>query len=257
MEKEKLESLLIDYIDGNLTAGEQRVVENMLANDEAIRLQHEQLREVMRQMDEATQPEPSPRMASSFQTRLQEAIREQHETKVITFHTAWYRVAAVVALFIVGGGTALWVYQYQQQQQQLADIKNEMARTKQTLMAMLGNDFSASQRVQGATVAYTLEEADDEIVEVLARTLREDPNTNVRLAALEALGKFKHEPAVRKVLIESLTTQKDPIVQITLIRMLVDMKEKRVVESLRRITTDNNNLQEVKDEAHAGLLKLS
>ena len=91
----------------------------------------------------------------------------------------------------------------------------------------------------------------------LIYAMNEDPNTNVRIAALEALGKFRNQPDVRKALIASLRTQKDPLVQIALIRLMVEMKEKGITEELERISTDEETLPAVKDEAHAGLLKLS
>jgi len=125
------------------------------------------------------------------------------------------------------------------------------------MLSMLENQQSASQRVMGATVAYELPKADDEIVNVLSKTLNEDSNTNVRLAALEALGKFYQQDHVRKILVTSLTTQKDPVVQIALIRLLVQMKEKQIVNELQKITHDGQVMKAVKDEAHSGILKLS
>lgn len=64
------------------------------------------------------------------------------------------------------------------------------------MVAMIDNQQSASQRMVGVSVAYELKTADDQIVNVLVRTMNEDPNTNVRLAALEALGKFNEEDIV-------------------------------------------------------------
>ena len=132
-----------------------------------------------------------------------------------------------------------------------------MEATKQMMMAMLDNTQSASQRMMGATVAFKMEKADDQIVRALTKTMNEDPNTNVRLVALEALGKFHQQDYVRKALIASLATQKDPIVQIALIRLMVQIKEKEVMKELQRITNDEEVLPAVKDEAHAGILKLS
>jgi hypothetical protein len=78
----------------------------------------------------------------------------------------------------------------------------------------------------------------------------------VRLAALDALRKFYHQEHVRKTLIASMATQKDPVVQIALIRLLAEMKEKEIVKELERITTDEEQLPAVKDEAHAALHQL-
>jgi HEAT repeat protein len=124
-----------------------------------------------------------------------------------------------------------------------------MQATKTMMMTMLDNHQSASQRVLGATVAMKMERPDDEIIHALASAMNEDSNTNVRLAALDALSKFNKEQNVRKLLITSLTTQKDPIVQIALIRILVEIRAQGAVKEFQRITTDEETLKEVKDEA--------
>jgi hypothetical protein len=87
--------------------------------------------------------------------------------------------------------------------------------------------------------------------------MNEDPNTNVRLAALDALSKFYDEPIVRKALIEGLSIQKDPVVQIALIQLMVKIKEKGIVTDLQKIVDDEKTMEAVKDEAYTGLLELS
>jgi hypothetical protein len=79
----------------------------------------------------------------------------------------------------------------------------------------------------------------------------------VRLAALEALSNFVHEKDVRSSLITSLSNQKDPVVQIALIQLLVKMKEKGVVDDLKKIVEDEGTMQAVKDEAYSGIMRLS
>jgi hypothetical protein len=201
--------------------------------------------------------EPSAELKSSFDAMLEKEIRQADRRKTIFFRPNVYRVAAAITLLALGVTMGFWISKYQRQQDELAEIRKEMQETKLKLMTMLDNDRSASQRVLGATVALHMEKTDTEIVNALVRAMNEDPSTNVRLAALDALKKFHRDPAVRKVLIASLAIQKDPVVQINLIRLLVEMQEKSAVRELQRISTDEEMIKEVKDEAHAGLLRLS
>jgi hypothetical protein len=257
METNDWDSLLIDYIDGNLAAPDREKVAQALRSDAALRLQYEQLREVLTTMEHAGEQEPPARMTPSFNALLQEEIHAAKQPRTISFTPTLYRVAAAVALLILGGGVGFWISRQQQQQAELEAMQREMKATKEMLMGMLDNDQSASQRLQGATVALRMDRTDHELVTVLVRTLTDDPNTNVRLAALDALGKFSDERPVRQALIKALTTQNDPLVLIALIRMLVDLKEKTILKELHRISTDELLLNEVKDEAHAGILRLS
>ncbi|HEX6893232.1 MAG TPA: HEAT repeat domain-containing protein [Chryseolinea sp.] len=248
MEKEKLETLLIDYIDGKLNDTERYEVEQLLvANTEAFKT-YEQLKEVIHAMQASARMEPTSRLKRGFEQMLREEEIQLRKGRVVFFQPSFYRIAAAVAFVVLGGAVAFIIARQNRQSEQL----------KQTLMAMLDNQNSASQRVLGATVAYNdVERADDEIVNALVNAMNEDPNTNVRLAAMEALGKFRDQPHVRKALVASLTTQKDPVVQIALIRLMVEMKEKDITKELEKISTDEGTLQAVKDEAQAGILRLS
>jgi anti-sigma factor RsiW len=270
MEKEKLESLLIDYIDGNLNDADRAVAENELQNENTAKL-YSQLKEVMDLMANSKVKAPGISLRQNFEKALQEEISKSEKglpaeapiaigvkaDKQVFFQPWVLRVAAAVVLVIVGIVIGEKINTNRQHDQELAKLKEEVENNKRMMLSMLENQQSASQRVMGATVAYELPKADDEIVNVLSKTLNDDPNTNVRLAALEALGKFYQQAHVRKTLITSLTTQKDPIVQIALIRLLVQMKEKQIVNQLEKITRDGQVMKAVKDEAHSGILKLS
>jgi hypothetical protein len=258
MNTEKLESLIIDYIDGKLDDADRKMLEQELATNMTSRKLYEQLKEVMSVMDHAAKAEPSAAMKTSFEALLQKEIRKEKKGKVIAFTPAFfYRVAAAIGLLVVGVSLGFWISQYHRQQEEIARIKKEMQETKLMMMSMLENDQSASQRVLGATVALEMDKTDADILNALITAMNEDPNTNVRMAALEALGKFHKQPMVKKAMIAALSTQKDPVVQIALIRMLVDMNEKSTIQELQRITTDEETLKEVKDEAHVGLMRLS
>jgi len=257
MDKQKLESLLIDYLDNALSAEDRIKVEGILeGNEEAKKLLHE-LQTITSAMDHAKSLQPSSFLQLKFEEALAKEVALEKNGKQVFIMPTVYRVAAAVALILVSVGIGYWINKNQQQAAELALIKSEMEATKKMLMTMLNNRQSASQRVQAATIAYTIENADDEVVKALAKAMNEDPNTNVRLAALEALTKFYHEENVRQMLINSLSIQKDEVVQIALIQVLVKMKEKGVIKELEKITHDTEVLKAVKDEAFTGILKLS
>jgi hypothetical protein len=256
MEKEKLESLIIDYIDGKLTDADKLLVEKELAQNPESQKLYDQLKEVIVAMEKSAGFEPASTLSTNFNAQLKKEINAVHERKTVFFQPFMLRIAAAIALFIVCGIGFMFYRQHSHQQAELEAMRREVQATKQMLMSMLENRQSASQRVLGANVAYKMKTADDEIVNALVKALNEDPNSNVRLAALDALKKFYHQEDVRKTLIASLSTQKDPVIQIALIRILAEMKEKEIVNELQRITTDDEALPAVKDEAHAALHQL-
>ncbi len=256
METEKLESLLIDYIDGKLSSGERSVVEKDLAENERSFQLYEQLKQVMSQIDRSPKLEPSANLKSNFEKALQQEISKS-KGKQVFFQPMVLRIAAGFIFLMICVGIGFWINKNNEQQREIARLRQEMDSTKRMMMAMMTNPQSASQRMLGVAASYQLEKADDEIVNALLKTMNEDPNTNVRLAALDALSKFHQQEHVRTALINALAKQKDPVVQISLIRLMVEMKEKSVIKELDRITKDKEMIKAVKDEAYSGLLKLS
>jgi cell division protein FtsN len=127
---------------------------------------------------------------------------------------------------------------------------------KQVLFAGLNDMSSSSQRLNAAVKAYQFKDTDKDIVNALVKTMNTDPNTNVRLAALDALSRFYREPYVKQQLVASLTKQKDPMVQIELIQLLTKMKQTSILKELEKITNDENTLKAVKDQAYSGIYTL-
>ena len=152
------------------------------------------------------------------------------------------------------------------QKQDLAFAKNESENrlavnfetesNKQVIFSKLSDMGSASSRVMATYQAGNLEVFDKEIVDALVNTLNTDPNSNVRLSALEALTKFHTEKYVKKQLINTLSKQTDPMVQIQLIQLLTKMREKTIISELEKMAEDVNTIDAVKDKAYSGILSL-
>jgi hypothetical protein len=258
MNTHEWESRLIDYMDGKATEAERKAVEHELLRNEAVRNLYNQLTEIIGTINKARVLEPSGKLKANFEQALQEEVAVQSKpTKIIFFSPVVYRVAAGFVLLLVGLAIGYKINQSNVEADKLVKLEQQLEENRRMMLAMMDNQLSASQRMMGVSVAYEMEKPDDEIVNVLVKTLNEDVNTNVRLAALDALGKFSNEVQVRNELIGSLKIQKDPVVQIALIQLLVKMKEKSVLNQLEKLTRDAGTLKAVKDEAHAGILKLS
>jgi hypothetical protein len=277
MEKDNLESLLIDYIDGKVSSDERNIVEKQIAENEHTAQLYNQLKQVMSKIDHAPKLEPTSILKLNFEKALQQEILNSNKGKSafaeasaftsfrsdgsvgkqIFFQPFVLRIAAGFIFLMICVGTAFWINKNNEQQKEIARLREEMDSTKRMMMAMMTNQQSASQRMLGVAASYQIGQPDDEIVNALLKTMNDDPNTNVRLAALEALGKFHQQEHVRLALIASLSKQKDPVVQISLIRLMVEMKEKSVIRELDRLTKDKESIKAVKDEAYSGLLKLS
>ncbi|MEO7529849.1 MAG: HEAT repeat domain-containing protein, partial [Sediminibacterium sp.] len=134
--------------------------------------------------------------------------------------------------------------------------EEQLTTQRHTLFAKLSDMGSPSQRMNAAAQAYQMKNADKEIVDALVKTMNTDPNTNVRLAALEALSRFHRESYVKKQLITSMQKQKDPMVQIELIDLLTKMKETTILKELDKMVKDGSTMEAVKDHAYSSIFTL-
>lgn len=256
MEREKLESLLIDYIDGKLNSVDKHHIEQELMKNPASYKLYEELKEVIRVMAKVAPAEPSGSLRTSFDQMLKRELEGSRQARVVSLRPWWYAVAAGLALLITGLSIGFFIANQKKQSALLAEEQRKKAHTLH-VVSLISDTESAGQRILGVKEAVATPAGNDEIFEVLIKTMDEDPNTNVRLAAIEALRRFSDEPMVRKALIASLGKQTDPVIQIALIQLMVDLKEKEAVKPLENIVEDETMLESVKDEAHRGIMVLS
>jgi hypothetical protein len=91
-------------------------------------------------------------------------------------------------------------------------------------------------------------------IDKLAKSLNNDNNSNVRLAALDILKSYNKDRYVSSVLVSSLSTQTDPMVQLELVTLLGNMEHVKIEEKLYALASDPNTFGAVKDEAFSILL---
>jgi len=230
--------------------------------------------------------EPDPAVLERIQQQMRGTVKKKGKTVVVPMRVL-LRVAACIVL--VASAVTFWIIQKEPVKTETAAvIKNvqpsqpvakdqpvnkdviadvpqrshtdaieaELASRKQVLFAKLNNMESPSQRLTAATQAYEMKHTDNDIVDALVNSMNNDPSTNVRLAALEALSKFYREAYVKKQLIASLKKQKDPMVQIELIQLLTKMKETSILKELDKIVNDGNTMEAVKDHAYSSIFTL-
>jgi len=167
----------------------------------------------------------------------------------------WLRIAASVALVAIGAVLGLLLRNHAPQP--LAQGAPPQPTLSAQLAAARQQPASASQRLQLVSQApAAVVEPNDPAVLTLIHTLDTDPNPNVRLAACEALFRLRADPRVGPALVEALPLQTDPNVQITLIEVLVTLREKRAVPQLEQLAQKPSVLPAVRQQAESGLGQL-
>ena len=188
--------------------------------------------------------------------KLERQVQEKTTGKVVSMkpsnNQVWfYRIAAAVALMLVG----YFVGNGFKPNSEVAGLRAELEEVKNLMFDQI-NSTSASGRLQAVNNTLTLKEADDEILDALISRMNDDKNINVRLKAVESLARFGSQDKAKKALVEALGTIEAPAIQIALINVLVELKEKTAIAQFEKITERGSNLKEVRDEAHLGIFRL-
>jgi HEAT repeat protein len=127
---------------------------------------------------------------------------------------------------------------------------------RQLVALSLLQQQSASERLRGVSWTYRVEPSDTEVLAALLAAVNHDPNVNVRLAAVDALRPFAAGQPTRDAVIQALPSQTDPIVQVALIDLLVDLKETEAAPELRKVAADGSTDVGVRQRAQWALEKL-
>jgi len=263
MKCEEVESLIIDYLENKLEQGKIDEIEKHLGICEKCLDELKDTQQLLRLMSDDKMVKPDDSLRINFYHMLHNEIRkaESHNQELEAvrrmhwFEMSGYRVAAGIALLI--GGTFLGILLYSttinsKEAREIVQLRSEVNELRKAAMYTMLKDESSTYRIQAVNYADQIASPDNDIIEALFRTLNNDKNVNVRMSAAYALSKFAGQKTVRDSLVKSLSIQTDPILQVTLINILADLKEKSALDAIQRILSDENTLDEVKTVAQKG-----
>ena len=258
--------LFADYWAGTLADKDELELEAHLGACEVCRTELERLGILWRDLERIPQrelaPEPSPKLRDRFYETLAAyrhgaAAGMKRPTPGAASWRGVWQIAAGVALLLGGVSIGYGVRSSQAPASaELAQLRSEVNGMRQLVALSLMQQQSASERLRGVSWAYRVEPSDREVLTALLDTMNHDPNVNVRLAAVDALHPFGESPFTREAVTQALPRQTAPIVQVALIDLLVDLKEKEASRELERMAADNSADAGVRERARWALEKL-
>ena len=245
--KQDIEQLLEKYYEGETTLEEEKALRDFFQSD-AVPSHLAHHAGLFRYATETRNEHPS----LAFSNKLATQLNTQGQMQRLS---SWsLRIAAGVALLLIGFAAGRF---YKQPSPDVAMDNASALEIKKVLALSEIPNTSASERIQAVNQSYELPQADESITQLLINTMNVDDNVNVRLSACQALARFEDEPGVREALIQSLKIQTDANVQITLIELLVSIKEKRAVDAMQRLAKNQQVIDVVRQKAEEGFTKLN
>jgi hypothetical protein len=178
-----------------------------------------------------------------------------------------WQMASSLALLVIGlgvgyelrpggQGSGTGATQSPAQVTELSQLRGEVSSMRQMVALSLMQQQSAGERLRGVSYAYQAPSSDTQVLSALLSTVNQDDSVNVRLSAVDALHAFGVSPVTRTAVVQSIRKQQTPLVQIALIDLLVDLKEKEAVTELAGISTDDKIDPAVRQHAKWAMGKL-
>lgn len=264
MEAQEFKDLLPDYVLEKLTMAQNLTVEAYIADHPDALKDVESL--IALQSYSAVVPTPSPQMDRSFYASLEKEIDQESDEKnhnpssqskpiaLNSWRKTIFQGVAAVAILLIGllvGNTFDFGNETvidennaptgragefaKAETQSIEDAENETEIVRGQLVIALAGQASASKRLQAVSEVNKMNNANDQVIMALFKMLNNDPNVNVRLAAVTSLSKYVDNPKVREGLVMSITKQESPLVQIALAELMVTLKEQKSIDSMETL----------------------
>jgi hypothetical protein len=251
MEKEHIQRLLSRLSIGQATEQEKREIEAYL---EAGLISLEDIEDLSRldaQIMKMDAPTPSSALDDRFYRLLSAEKAKNQPINWMRFFS-WpefapkLAIASVTLLLGMFAGYVLRSSTVSPKDHMIEALSEQVSDLQEMMMLSLLEKGSATDRLKAVNLTQEMTEASRKVTSALIRTLNEDENVNVRLAALEALKPYARDSIVREALVRSIGQQESPLVQISLAELMVALQEKSAVNEFEKIVESDNTPPEVK-----------
>jgi hypothetical protein len=187
---------------------------------------------------------PAPEPSLALRVRWEQTLASLTPSRLIHQHRrAWWQnlwpanpawqMAIAGLCLMIGLGAGVYLQHGTAERDEVAKLREEVATTKEMVAVSLLQQQSATERLRGVDYSTNMSSMEPQVVTALIQRVNRDPNVNVRLAAIDALGKVANESQVRQSMQEALPQQDSPMVQAALIDYLVQAHDHNAVGTIR------------------------
>jgi hypothetical protein len=270
MKCEEIHERLIDAWESNLTSAEKAELDGHLAACAECEAEARALGALWSQLGELPDVEPGPGLRARFDVMLEAYRAGQRRTSLSLLERidGWlaplvprrpaFQLAAALGFLAVGAFIGARLAEEApptpgESPDQISVLSAEVRELRTLVAVSLLQQSSPSERLRGVSFSHQVNEPEPNVLAALVSTLNHDPNVNVRLAAIDALTRFADRDSVRDSLVRSLPSQDSPLVQISLIDLMVRLREKDAVDMLRALAEKSDLHPAVRERARWGL----
>lgn len=286
MDNTDMQKYMVSYFSGDLSPAEKEFMEAAFLSNAALKEEAEQMQEIWHKLDSLYNDREMPVAGDTTFYNMLESEKAAIDADVhiqVRYRRVLWQVAAAALVFLTAFGVWRFAFRninpaikYQTfkspvikerivsrviipKVKRLALSKTKKKIAKKRMQAATENGLYgnlASERLAAVIALSGKGRPGPKTMRLFIRTLERDANTNVRLAALEALRPFSGKCEVQVSLIRAMSLQNDEIVRRSIIDLLLDTGAKQALPPMLAML-DNNNIDPLTQEKiRAGIDKL-
>ncbi|MBK5278129.1 MAG: HEAT repeat domain-containing protein [Bacteroidia bacterium] len=256
MEARKIEELIGKYNEGFADPVEVKLIEQLLETGEIELTQLRELNLLDQQLLKMEAPSPSIRLDDQFYSFLADERRKQRmgrfSFKMPDWNTLLPRLA-FASVVLVAGFVGGYLYSKPSQKLEVYELTQQVSELREMMIFSLLERESATDRLKAVGLTSEMDQVSVKVTAALFKTLNQDDNANVRLAALEAIKPYSKQSRVREELVRSIKRQDSPLVQIALAEFMAAIQEKKSVEELQKLLQNENTPKEVRSKINESI----
>lgn len=237
MEKEKIQELILKFNKGEASKDEVSQIERLIENGVIFLEELQDINLLENRLSKLGFPSPSPDLDDRFYQMLASEKKAKAGFSWKEFFS-WPQFAprlVLATLMLIIGVAVGYFIKPSSENPEMASVTSELKQLREMMMLSLLEKESATERLKAVSLTSNMDEASTRVTQALIRTLNEDTNVNVRLAALEALKPYTQNGEVRQALIQSISKQQSPLVQVALAELMEALQLKSSVKELEKI----------------------
>jgi hypothetical protein len=251
MEREHIRQLLYRFNAGEATDQEKKEIETFLESGLMGLEDMEELSQLDAHIMKMDGPEPSSRLDDRFYKMLSaEKVKSKSPDWMRFFYWPEFApklaIASVTLLMGIFGGYFLHSSTVSPKDEKIEALSEQVSDLQEMMMLSLLEKESATDRLKAVNLTQEMTDASRKVTTALIRTLNEDENVNVRLAALDALKPYARDSSVREALIRSIGAQESPLIQVSLAELMVALQERSAINEFEKIVESEKTPPEVK-----------
>jgi hypothetical protein len=258
---EQAKQQFADSLAGQLDAAGRTALDGHLAACPTCRIEMEPARRLWHALDALPEVEPGPALRPRFYQMLEAYEAGQTQKKERRSWFAWWpqqpaiQLALTAAMMVVGIGIGHFGAS-KTDNREISTLRGEVNTMRQLVTLSLLQQQSASDRLKGVNYSYRVEQSDTEVLSALLRTVNQDDNVNVRLAAVDALRTFGDSPVARRGIVQALGKQNSPLVQAAIVDAITELRDRNAAPALKALLANQQFDPSVKSRLESAVKEL-